>query len=356
MKKILFALMGFLLSVCANTAFGAGIAHVVGVAPAIGAVALNGVAVASSLVGGIKPADALCAGIYTEVWTGEMVKAFRNAAESLGWYNRIRSYDQYVENDVIHFVNLGGDPNVLVNNTTYPLNVQTLEDGDKAVSLDLYETEATAVSDNELYAISYDKMSSVIERHKDAINEKRYAKAIHAVAPATDTDTTPVLLTSGEAVDGRKAMTRKDIIALKRKFDKMKVPLTGRILVLCPDHVSDLLELDQKFAQQYYNYLSGKVSNLYGFEVYEYVDAPYYTVSTKTKAAFGAVVTDAMAQASVAYHVSRVMKANGTVKTYASEAKNDTLHHRNLMNFSLRSICMPLKEEALGAIVSAKAA
>lgn len=99
---------GFLLSVCANTAFGAGIAHVVGVAPAIGAVALNGVAVASSLVGGIKPADALCAGIYTEVWTGEMVKAFRNAAESLGWYNRIRSYDQYVENDVIHFVNLGG--------------------------------------------------------------------------------------------------------------------------------------------------------------------------------------------------------------------------------------------------------
>ena len=307
-------------------------------------------------MGGIKPADALCAGIYTEVWTGEMVKAFRNAAESLGWYNRIRSYDQYVENDVIHFVNLGGDPNVLVNNTTYPLNVQTLEDGDKAVSLDLYETEATAVSDNELYAISYDKMSSVIERHKDAINEKRYAKAIHAVAPATNTDTTPVLLTSGEAVDGRKAMTRKDIIALKRKFDKMKVPLTGRILVLCPDHVSDLLELDQKFAQQYYNYLSGKVSNLYGFEVYEYVDAPYYTVSTKTKAAFGAVVTDAMAQASVAYHVSRVMKANGTVKTYASEAKNDTLHHRNLMNFSLRSICMPLKEEALGAIVSAKAA
>ena len=117
-------------------------------------------------------------------------------------------------------------------------------------------------------------------------------------------------------------MTRKDIIALKRKFDKMKVPLTGRILVLCPDHVSDLLELDQKFAQQYYNYLSGKVSNLYGFEVYEYVDAPYYTVSTKTKAAFGAVVTDAMAQASVAYHVSRVMKANGTVLCVGGEKRH----------------------------------
>lgn len=355
MKKILFVLMGLIGSVAFNSAMGAGIASVCGFDPLAGAAVLNGVSVVSSLVGGVMPAGSLFAGVYTEVWTGEMTKAFRNAAESLGWYNRIRSYDQYVENDVIHFVNLGGDPNVLVNNTTYPLEVKTLEDADKAISLDLYETEATAVSDNELYAISYDKMASVIERHKEAINEKRYAKALHAIAPAGDGEKTPVLLTSGTAVDGRKALTREDIIALKKKFDKMKVPTTGRILVLCPDHISDLLTLDQKFAEQYYNYQTGKVANLYGFEVYEYNDAPYYLVSTKAKQAFGVVPTAQMSQASVAFHTSRVMRASGTVKTYSSEAKNDTQYHRNLMNFSLRSICMPLKEEALGAIISASA-
>lgn len=351
MRKILFVLMGLIF----NSAMGSGIASVCGFDPLAGAVVLNGVSIVSSFVGGVMPTGSLFAGVYTEVWTGEMTKAFRNAVESLGWYNRIRSYDQYVENDVIHFVNLGGDPNVLVNNTTYPLEVKTLEDADKAISLDLYETEATAVSDNELYAISYDKMASVIERHKEAINEKRYTKALHAIAPAGNGDKTPVLLTSGAAVDGRKALTREDIIALKREFDKMKVPTTGRILVLCPDHVSDLLLLDQKFFSQYYNYSTGKIANLYGFEVYEYIDAPYYTIATKTKAAFGVVPNSAMSQASVAFHTSRVMRASGTVKTYASEAKNDTQYHRNLVNFSLRSICMPLKEEALGAIISASA-
>ena len=342
-------------SVAFNSVCGASLASVLGFDPIAGAAVLNGVSIVSSVVGGVMPAGSMFAGVYTEVWTGEMTKAFRNAAESLGWYNRIRSYDQYVENDVIHFVNLGGDPNVLVNNTTYPLDVKSLEDADKAISLDKYSTEATSVTNDELYAISYDKMASVIERHKEAINEKRYAKALHAIAPATDGDNTPVLLTSGDAVDGRKALTREDIIALKKKFDKMKVPATGRILVLCPDHISDLLTLDQKFAEQYYNYQTGKVANLYGFEVYEYNDAPYYLISSKAKQAFGVVPTSSMSQASVAFHTSRVMRANGSVTTYASEAKNDPLYHRNLMNFEMRSICMPLKEEALGAIISASA-
>lgn len=355
MKQILSLILRVITNVAFNAAFGAGLATVFGLDPWAGIIALNGAALISSLVGGVMPGRSLFAGIFTEVWTGEMTKAFRNAVESLGWYNRIRSYDQYVENDVIHFVNLGGDPNVLVNNSTYPLEVKSLEDADKAISLDLYETEATAVSDNELYAISYDKMASVIDRHKEAINEKRYAKALHAIAPAANSDKTPVLTTTGTAVDGRKALTREDIIALKKKFDNMKVPATGRILVLCPDHISDLLTQDQKFAEQYYNYQTGKVANLYGFEVYEYVDAPYYTISTKKKEAFGVVPTSAMSQASVAYHISRVMRASGSVKTYASEAKNDPVYHRNLMNFSLRSICMPLKEEALGAIISASA-
>lgn len=353
MKKFLFAILSLVGCLVANTAVGAGIATVLSVPAVYGAVAVNGISFISAFAGGILPSHSLCATVFTEAWTGEMTKAFRSAAESLGWYNAIRSYDQYVENDVIHFVNLGGDPTVLINNSTYPLGVETLADADKAISLDLYETNATAVTDNELYAISFDKMKSVIERHKEAINTKKYAKALHAIAPATNATATPVIATTGTLADGRRAITRADIIALKQKFDDMKVPVSGRILVLCSDHVNDLLNTDQKFAEQYYNYTTGKVSNLYGFAVYEFPDAPYYTVSTKAKVAFGATVTSAMSPASVAFHTSRVMKANGSVKTYASEAKNDPLNHRNLINFSHRSICLPLKSEALGAIISA---
>ena len=193
-----------------------------------------------------------------------------------------------LKNDVIHFINIGGDPTVLINNTTYPLDVQTLTDTDKPIALDKYQTLPTAITDDELYAISYDKMASVIERHREAISEKIYAKAIHAIAPAANTTATPVILTSGDAVDAgtRKAITRADIIAMKKKFDVAKIPVTGRILVLCSDHVNDLLNTDQKFADQYYNYTSGKIANMYSFEVYEYGENPFYNTSTLAKIAW----------------------------------------------------------------------
>ena len=70
--------------------------------------------------------------VFSEIWTGEMIKSFRTQRQ--GWYDRIHSYDQYVNNNVIHFTEIGGDPDVLVNNTTYPLNIQELSDTDNAIS------------------------------------------------------------------------------------------------------------------------------------------------------------------------------------------------------------------------------
>lgn len=357
MKKFLFALMGVILSVAANCAVGAAGAAVLGLSPQTGMLAANGVAVGSAMLGGIMPAGAACAGLFTEVWTGYMTKAFRTDPEGLGWYTKIRSFDQYVNNDVIHFVNIGGDPTVLVNNTSYPLEIEDLEDGDKAVTLDKYQTKPTRITDDELYSgMSYDKKATVIERHKEAMSEKKYSRAIHAIAPAENKAATPVILTTGAEADGRKILTRKDIIALKKKFDKLKVPKVGRILVLCSDHIADLLENDQKFNSQYYDYTSGKVNKLYGFEVYEYDDCPYYNAATLKKIAYGQVPADTDMQASVAFSPMRMMKANGTVKAYSSEAKDNPTTQENLISFRAYSICLPLKEEAMGAIVSAKVA
>ena len=354
MKRLIAALMGMVLAVAFNTVMGATLAACVGFAPAAGA-AVGGVGsvVLSSL--GSAPAGILRAGVFVEVWTGEVIKAFRDAAESIGWYARIRAYDQYVDKDAIHFVDLGGDPTVLVNNTTYPLEIEDLEDGDKSVRLDKFQSKPTRITDDELHAISYDKMQTVIERHKEAFDETKYARAIHSIAPASDTEKTPVLLTTGETVDGRKRLTRMDIIAMKGKFDKMKAPSEGRILVLCPDHVADLLQADQKFAQQYYDYSSGRIARLYGFDVYEYTACPYYTVSTKAKKAYGAVVGSTETQASVAFSTKRVMRADGSTKVYLQEAANNPQTQENLFSMRTYTLCLPLKAEALGAIVSAKA-
>jgi hypothetical protein len=241
-----------------------------------------------------------------------------------------------------------------VNNTSYPLEIEELEDGDKAVTLDKYQTKPTRITDDELYSLSYDKKATVIERHKEAISEKKYSRAIHAIAPNENSTATPVILTSGEASEGRKIMTRKDIVRLKKLFDKNKVPKAGRCLVLCSDHVADLLENDQKFYNQYYNAESGKINKVLGFEIYEYDDCPYYNATTLKKVAYGSVPADTDMQASIAFSPTRMMKANGSVKTYASEAKNNPTTQENLISFRTYSICLPLKNEAMGAIVSAK--
>ena len=343
-------IIGLLAAVVFNSVTGSVLASTVDVSPLVGAAVMNGVA---AVAGRLVPAGALGEGLYTEVWTGYMVKAMRTAAEKLGWYNMIKSFDQYVDNDVIHLVHVGVDPTVLINNTTYPLQIETLEDADKAVSLDKFQTRPTVITDDELYALSYDKIASVIERHREALDETKYAKAIHALAPEQHGTKTPVILTTGApAADGtRKTITRSDIIAMKKAFDDMRVPLNGRVLVLCNDHVNDLLESDQKFADQYYNYTSGKISNMYGFEVYEYNECPFYDTTTKKKVAYGAS-TEGKQHASVAFYAPRMMRANGTTKTYMSEAKTDPQNQQNLINFRTYSLCLPMKDECIGAIVS----
>ena len=162
MKKILF----FAMAVVINCFMGGTITAAVGLSPVIGAIGANAIAAVSPL---IAPAgSALRAGLYSEIWTGETIKAFRNSLESLGWLSKIRSFDsQVANNNTINFVDLGGDPTVLVNNTSYPIGVETLADANKAITLDKYQTKATKVTDDEARGLSYDKIGSVIERRLD---------------------------------------------------------------------------------------------------------------------------------------------------------------------------------------------
>lgn len=353
-KKVLGLVSCMLMAVAFNAAAGATAAVAIGCAPEAGAIAGNVLALALQ---GAAPAGALRAGVLKEIWTGEQIKQFRTALESWGWLARIRSYNQHVNNNVIHFVAIGGDPKVLVNNTTYPIPITALEDADKPVSLDKFTTEVTPVTDDELHAISYDKMASVQERHRDALVETFGQHAIHAIAPAENMADIPVLRTTGDVVEGRKLMTSADLLSLKRSFDKMGTPKQDRVLVLCSDHVNDLLQTEQRFKEHYnINQTEGKIGRLYGFDIYEYDGTPYYNATTGKKLAWGAVPAATDVQSSVAFYAGRMMKAAGSTKFYWSKAETDPQNHRNLVNFEQYGICLPLSEtNCRAAIVSDKA-
>lgn len=350
-KKLLGLVSCMVMAVAFNAAAGATCAVAIGCAPEAGAIAGN---VLALVLGQAAPAGALRAGVLTEIWTGEQIKQFRTALESWGWLARIRSYNQHVKNDVIHFVAIGGDPKVLINNITYPMNIVALEDADKPISLDKFSTEATPVTNDELHAISYDKMASVQERHRNALVEAFGARGAHAIAPNQNVKGAPVLSTTGAAINGRKRMTPEDLVALKAAFDKMKIPKKDRILILCSDHVNDLLVTEQKFKDHYnINQTEGKICRLFGFDIYEYDGTPYYNPTTGKKLAWGAVPAATDMQSSVAFYAGRMMKASGSTTFYHSKAENDPLHHRNLVNFDQYGICLPLSEtDCRAAIIS----
>ena len=338
----------FLSGLLFNVLMGVVLASVLGVDAAYGAAAG---AVIPTVLGNFMPACALMEGVFTEVWTGEVVKKLRGGTEA-GWLNGVPDYSAKAENDIIHLVDVGGEVDVIVNNTTYPIEAQEIKDGDIPIGLDKFQTKKTAVTDDELYACSYDKMGTTIQSHSESLVIARYQKAAHSLAPNSLTDKTPVIKTSGEKdASGRNKMVRKDIIALKRALDKLQVPTVGRRLVLCSDHINDLLEDDQKFRDQYYNYQSGKVANMYGFEVYEFENCPYYD-KNGVKKAFGSVPGATDFQASFCFYTKRAFQAHGTTKMYYRDAVTNPDYQQSEVNFRDYFIAMPKKMDAMGAIYS----
>lgn len=296
-------------------------------------------------------------GVRKEIWTGKVIEEF-SALEKDTFLQGIEDFSRYVSNvgdeaQVIHAVYMGVAPDVLINNTTYPIPVQTLGEEDVTIQLDKYQTKQTPVTDDELYALTYDKIATVKSKHAKSIARNKIKKAIHALAPNGGTDAMPVLLTTGaDDGTGRRRLAPADLILLKKKLDDLEVPEFGRRIVLCNDHVNDILSWEQKFSEQYYNYKSGKVSEFFGFEVFDYTGNPYFTPSTKEKLAFGAVPEATDRKASVFFSLERAAKAQGWTKMYYSEAAKDPAYQRNMMNFRHHFIVMPTREEARGAIVS----
>ena len=326
-----------------NAIAGATLAGTVGLSPVTGALGMN---VVAALVG-TMPNGVLRAGVFTEIWTGELVKALRSGLEG-SWLDGVPDQSSIVENDVIHLVDVGVDPDVLVNNTTYPIPLQALDDKDIAIKLDKFQTKVTPITDDELYAISYDKMARVKESHGNSLGDGKFTKAAHALCAQKNTAKTPVLTTTGErdAETGRLRLTPNDLVEMKLALDKMKVPSENRRLVLCPDHVNDLLLVSQNFREQYnIDRNTGKVGKLYGFDIYEYANTPLYTTAG-VKKDLGSTAEKGEFQCSFAFYTPRVFKATGSTKMYYSEASTDPEYQRNKINFRHYFICMPKKADA----------
>lgn len=287
--------------------------------------------------------------LKNELAESEIIKNFRHDNT---WLQELMPKPQWVNNDTIKIPKRGLAPKVLINNQVYPIQSNKREDGHVIIALNMYDTENTTVTDEELHALPYDKIGDVQQQHREELEDKTAEHALYSIAP-DNTATTPVLKTTGEDDGtGRKRLTAKDLINLKKALDKLLVPKQGRVLVLCPDHVADLLIEDLSFKQRYQDANGGKIANsYYGFEIYESTYAPKYDKTTLTRKPFGSADATSV-EASVVLHKKNTVKAPGTVTRYARAAADNPERRENTIGFRIYWIAVAIKDEGAAAIIS----
>ncbi len=282
-----------------------------------------------------------------QVWINQILEGFYPDDSFL---KKVRDCSNLVENNKLHFASAGIDPNVLINNTTYPIRTIQREDEDNEITLCKFETENTLVRRPDAIEYSYDKLESVISQHRATLRKSVAMKAIHAFAPQADTENTPVISTTGTTYNGRKRLRFIDILSLKERFDDAEIPLEERYLVLHPKHVTDLLLEDIELFKDLTNIKDGEPTKFAGFGIFSFSKMPTYATvnSAFSKVAFAGQATEAFA--SVAFYSKEVMKADGDIFMYSRE--DDPEERGTIVGFDKRFVALPIRGKGVGAIVS----
>lgn len=294
--------------------------------------------------------------LYKELAESELIKKFRHETS---WLSELTAKQKWVNNDVIKIPRQGAAPQVLINNNVYPIASNNREDDFIALSLKKYETENTTITDDELYALPYEKVNDVQQQHREELEDKTAAHALYSLAPTTATSSLIIIETTGPVnpETGEKRLITADLITLWQKLGDKNVPLDGRVMPLSVQHAADLMLEDSNRQKAWgQEWLEGKtpVSHA-GFRLYVSSYSPKYkkVADVWTKQAFESLDPDA-SRASVCFNKKYACKATGTATRYMSEASTDPKYRQNEVGFRLYFIAIGIKDEGFAAIVSAK--
>lgn len=283
-----------------------------------------------------------------QVWIAQLMEKFYPDTSFL---NYAKDFSGLTDNDKINLAEAGVDPEVLVNNNTYPIAITTRVDNPIEIELDKFETVNTLVRRPDVIEYAYDQLESVLMGHRNVLRTNTGTKAAHAYAPQEDTSFTPVITTTGTAdADGNLRITPEDILKLKRRYDEVDYPYDKRYLVLHPRHVEDLILSDLKSFKDITDLVDGQPKRFAGFNILQFTKNPIYNRTTLQKKAFGAVAAPSDAFCSFSFYGEEVMKADGGIYLYSRE--NDPEHRGTIIGFDKRFIALPIRNKGIGAIVA----
>lgn len=280
--------------------------------------------------------------ITKEIWTDVILEA---PIQSDDFLSESVDMSDLVEYNIIHLAEAGVEPQVFIDNKTYPVGTVQREDVPKELPLQTLDTENTLVRNIEAMELSYDKVKSVTRGHKNALTRKRRALAAYNWCPLKDTDKTPVLEASGAPdANGRKRLTFADLDRMKSRFVAMECDLENLVIALNPEHEADLQAENRAL---YREYLKDKKIGV--FRTYLYPHLPLFDTTTKQKQAFGSAAGENSRMASVVWQKNEVMRAVGNTDVFSTT--KDPGSRGDIIGFQQRFIALPMRNKYIGAII-----
>ena len=264
----------------------------------------------------------------------------------------IKSYDNLVNNNSINFNEIGALPTVVVD-TPGPFVPASRADNGIPTALNRLDTIPTKVLDTELFALAYDKKSSVMQDHLKALTLSRVLRGLDALCPPALSANTPVIVTTGATVNGRKRLTLEDFVNFRESFVKTVQDDEDLYMVLCQEHISDLMLQDQAFRDRFNNTETGKmISSIEGFKIFANLNTPVFNNTTYVKKALGAAAAGTDTKSSVAYTIRNAMRCTGSVSVYYQDAVIDPINRQSLFGAAVYNLVSPVTAKGTGAIIS----
>lgn len=333
-------------NICAilfNSIVGALVAILVFAAsPYVGAIVANSIMLVLALIKQFYTGKSIFlngfafAGVLKEIWIGKLMEKFYPDGS---WLLESEDMSVWVENNTINLADMGADPDVLVNNTTYPIEMVERTDGALALPLDYFDTKNTVVRNATAIQLAYNKLESVIRQHRNALFTANLRKAAHAYGPSANGTYKPVIEIGSSIIDA--------FIDAEAKFDELLVPIEDRIVLLNPKHKAMLKKEDKDIYKDIFG--SKGSGTLYSFKVYLGTVNPVYDGTTKAKKTFGAAAAGTDLQATLFYSKKEVMRAEGEYDMFSRlkdpEARGD------VVGFQKRFLAMPIRDKYIGAII-----
>ena len=290
--------------------------------------------------------------INKEIWVSSLVEGF---FPNNSFATRSVDHSPYVSGHTVHVPQAGQAPTVTKNRNQFPAAATSRTDSDLTYNINKYDTAPVQVQALDLVELSYDKRTSIISQSKAALQQAVMKDLITAWATGA---TVPPVRTSGDAeaahapsaTGDRKAMTRADVLSVKKVMDLADVPAEGRCILL--DAVMYNQLLNSLTNAENVSFLAGAdpvkgiVGRFMGFDFY--MRSTVLTCTQNGALKTGAATTTDNA-AGLAWQQDCVSRALGTVEVFESE--KDPLYYGDVLSFAMRAGGTAIRGDKKGVVV-----